>query len=428
MKKPLLILFTNYFPCGKKETFLEVEVDYLREFFQIVIIPWQLYQIDIQEDCRSVPGDVLVRTDIAERLSWRLRDIIVWIASHPRTLQEILFVIMASRKEFIQTKNLVYWWQLLRFLVRSVQLARLTEDTLSDNADIVYSYWLTSSAMAGALMKRSGTAAVVVSRVHSIDLYHYRSPLGFVCGQLTTLNFLDKVFCISAHGANYLRQRYPQHASKIELNRLGVRPASLLNPGSQGGVLRLVSCAHLSSVKRIELLVEALAQCKIPITWTHLGGGELEEKIRRLASTLPGNIQWQVTGILRNQDVLQFYRENPVDLFINVSVVEGLPVAIMEAMSYGIPVAATDVGGVSELVRLGENGYLWPADIGPDAIVATLQQFYSLSDARKNAMRKKAWQAWHDRVNADIQYPDFARRLLEMIPTENPTSSISESA
>ena len=49
------------------------------------------------------------------------------------------------------------------------------------------------------------------------------------------------------------------------------------------------------------------------------------------------------------------------DIFVLTSKREGLPNAIMEAMSLGIPVVATDVGGVSELVQHGETGFLLPS-------------------------------------------------------------------
>ncbi len=87
----------------------------------------------------------------------------------------------------------------------------------------------------------------------------------------------------------------------------------------------------------------------------------------------------------------------------------------MEALSYGIPVAATDTGGVSELILSGKNGFLWPVDIDPDCIAKTLKQYYLAPKSMKHDMRNYAWQTWHETVNADIQYPDFTRRLLEMV-------------
>ncbi len=51
-------------------------------------------------------------------------------------------------------------------------------------------------------------------------------------------------------------------------------------------------------------------------------------------------------GGISNAEVFQFYRDNKVDLFVNASTSEGLPVSIMEAISFGIPSIATNVGGL----------------------------------------------------------------------------------
>ena len=89
--------------------------------------------------------------------------------------------------------------------------------------------------------------------------------------------------------------------------------------------------------------------------------------------------------------------------------------SMMEAMSYGVPIAATAVGGVPELVEPERNGYLWPADVSPETIAETLHAFHSLPDDAKQAMREASWQIWHERVNAEVQYAGFARRLRALV-------------
>ena len=51
-----------------------------------------------------------------------------------------------------------------------------------------------------------------------------------------------------------------------------------------------------------------------------------------------------------NEEVMEYYKNNLVDLFVNMSESEGLPVSMMEAMSFGVPVIAPDVGGIKEIV------------------------------------------------------------------------------
>jgi len=56
------------------------------------------------------------------------------------------------------------------------------------------------------------------------------------------------------------------------------------------------------------------------------------------------------------EDMQSFYRS--LDLYLNTSVHEGIPMSILEAMAYGLPVIAPNVGGISEIVSDGEDGYL----------------------------------------------------------------------
>ncbi len=89
-----------------------------------------------------------------------------------------------------------------------------------------------------------------------------------------------------------------------------------------------------------------------------VGDGPEEENLRRQiaasgltdACTLPGRLS-EVRPWLR-----------AMDIYLMTSAFEGLPIAMMEAMSMGLPVVATSAGGIAEAVRHGEDGFLRPVD------------------------------------------------------------------
>ncbi len=412
MPRPRLLLLTTRYPYGQGEEFLETEIPHLARHFSLTLVPWK--PAPDSDSYRPLPSGVTVRPDVANETFGSGQSTGKWLLSHPRANKTFLNLLM--RRGGHRATSSGQWSLLAQAVAAAVRFSSSLSDAFRDQPfDIIYSYWMLASALAGVLARDQGLAKRTVSRAHGGDLYHERRAEGFQPGQKQMIAGLDRIFCISQHGAEYLRHLYPDHRAKIEVNRLGVPPAPVRNQLADDGRLHLVTCAYLTPVKRIHLLVEALARCDFPITWTHLGGGQLEDAIRRQAETLPDNIHWRITGPLPHVRVLRFYQEHPVDLFVNVSASEGLPVSMMEAMSYGVPVAATDVGGVSELVRPQTNGFLWPADVTPQVIASTLTEFHHLPADHKQRLRNAAWRAWNETVNADVQFPDFARRLLALV-------------
>src|SRR5690606_35919751 len=82
------------------------------------------------------------------------------------------------------------------------------------------------------------------------------------------------------------------------------------------------------------------------IQWHHFGDGPQMSLLEREKSEISiKNLTITLHGRVENSKIYDFYRYNPVDLFINLSSSEGIPVSIMEAISCGIPVVATNVGG-----------------------------------------------------------------------------------
>jgi glycosyltransferase involved in cell wall biosynthesis len=108
--------------------------------------------------------------------------------------------------------------------------------------------------------------------------------------------------------------------------------------------------------------------------------------------------------------VLSWYAENNPSLFINVSTTEGIPVSIMEAMSFGIPVIATDVGGTSEIVNDG-NGMLLPKNPEISLISNIILQFYNLNDETKIKLKREVYTSWANNFDAEKNYNDFLKNI-----------------
>ncbi len=86
------------------------------------------------------------------------------------------------------------------------------------------------------------------------------------------------------------------------------------------------------------------------LEWKHYGDGDYRGEIEKMVNK---NV---LVGQVSNAEIigaLNLYKET--GFLINVSKYEGIPVSMMEAMSFGIPCIGTDVGGVSEIIDSGKE-------------------------------------------------------------------------
>lgn len=118
-------------------------------------------------------------------------------------------------------------------------------------------------------------------------------------------------------------------------------------------------------------------------------------------------------GQLAPPEIFNFYKSMPVDLFLTVSANEGIPVSIMEAQSFGIPVIATAVGGIPEIVN-NINGLLLSANPSPLEIAEAIFKAFSEKEiwGKKRMYSRRNWE---ENYNAEKNYNAFAAELLSLV-------------
>ena len=99
------------------------------------------------------------------------------------------------------------------------------------------------------------------------------------------------------------------------------------------------------------------------------------------------------------------YLHHPVDIFVNGSASEGLPVSIMEAISFNIPVIATNVGGTNEIVT-SESGVLLDPHFSAQELADQIVRVYEHKD------RFHPRRLWEEKFNAGKNYPRFISQIL----------------
>jgi len=157
-------------------------------------------------------------------------------------------------------------------------------------------------------------------------------------------------------------------AIEAEAEGLDVRSELGISPTS-----RIIgTVASFRPVKRIDLLIRAFARLISggqDIVLLLVGYGDILPKLRDLASNLRVTNRIIFTGI--RPDAPRFLKA--MDIFVLCSEWEGLPLALLEAMALSLPVIATDVGGVTEVVKEGVTGRLVPSG-DEQALAQTMEE------------------------------------------------------
>lgn len=143
--------------------------------------------------------------------------------------------------------------------------------------------------------------------------------------------------------------------------------------------------------------------------------GELAEHIKRYAEDKLGikaNIRYQFMGKVSNETVRRFYEIQHIDIFVNCSDCEGLPVSIMEAMAHGIPVLARNVGGNNEIVN-DQTGWLLTKE-DPHAIADIISRLAKMNDQEIQEKRKCARDTWEKEFSAENNYNKFYEEIMSI--------------
>jgi colanic acid/amylovoran biosynthesis glycosyltransferase len=409
-----LLLFTASYPFdfASEQTFLDREVYHLAKYFnRLIIIP------KIAKGNKlAVPTSVEVETGFANYFSKHAKDIRIFL--HAITSKHFYRELRSHFSLLIQP---VKFARLVLFagraeLTRKWLMSWLESHHEDVNQIVFYSFWFDDITMGLGLIKQKYSQIKLVTRAHGYDIYEeqyfpYYWPL-----RREILTKLDKVFPASKDGKEYFRSHYPEFKDLFETAHLGTEDPGFISKASADNVLRIVSCAHIFPLKRIDLLCKgvALAAQMRPeqsFEWHHFGDGKARKTLQKMiARSFPSNAKGFLPGYVPNQDIMRHYRDDPVDVFVNLSTTEGgAPVAIQEAISCGIPVIATNVGGNPEIVS-ERNGILLDPNLTPEDVSRALLKI-SDDPQLTQKMRQESRRIWEESYNAEVNFRDFAEKL-----------------
>lgn len=154
----------------------------------------------------------------------------------------------------------------------------------------------------------------------------------------------------------------PEQWDKLHVVRCGVLPERYgRDPAAGPGNGRIVFVGRLAAAKGVPVLLDAFRTVRAShpeATLTLVGDGPERPAIEARIAALGLSEAVEITGFLSQAEVAGRLARS--DVFVLPSFAEGLPVVLMEAMASGLPVVATRIAGVAELVEDGISGLLVP--------------------------------------------------------------------
>ncbi|NQW41865.1 MAG: glycosyltransferase [Bacteroidetes bacterium] len=394
-----IFLFTETFPFRGGEPFLETEILFLAKTFSQV----QIFSLNSNESKLVLPSNVNVafipesaRISFSKFLIQNLSVYFHWFFSE----------IIKSPKRWNYIKNFKQQLYRLTGLIKKANdLNGFIKSDINEFSRF-YSYWFNDWGTILSILKFKNKKINFVTRVHLFDFEEEFHSSNFIPFRYTEISKPKQIMPISNYATQYLLKKY---IISCPSNYLGV----IYNGNNEinnNGKLTIVSCSSLSWYKRPLLLVQLMSKIKLNIKWVHFGDGDMKNEFLEYSKKLPSNIEFIFKGFVPNSDIIEFYKTNSVNVVLNVSSFEGIPVSLMEAISFGIPIIGCNVCGMPEIIN-EQTGILLDKDFEIEKAAIKISEFL-IQKSLNIEYRKKVKEFWFKNFNADVNYPNFIKNHL----------------
>ncbi len=413
MKKKLIILLDEYpFEPGEY-SFIRIELEKLLECFEVCIV--------------SVSASTEQKMITDERISVYHCMRTFGIREKLETILKFFFSRCGHEemRRIIKTREHIFarFYDSIAYFGMADQLRKYVKrNHIADGCALIYSYWFNPSCLAFLMDKKSDSDRKVISRIHGYDLYNERNPYNRQPFREYMDESIDRLFFVADAGLEY----YLAHWGKKEEvgEKYIVAPIGTADNGyvwkksfhMRGTAFHIVSCSHVIPLKRVTLIIEGLSQIvDIEIRWTHFGTGSRYEETVKYAEKLLGgrkNISYEMPGFVPVEEIMRFYAENCVDCFLTTSSTEGSPVSVQEAMSFGIPIIATAVGEIPNMID--GNGILLSEHPQSEEVSSAIIRLCQMSEEKTQKMHERSRTLWEQKYNAGENAEKFVRSLEEI--------------
>lgn len=274
-----------------------------------------------------------------------------------------------------------------------------------------------------------GAATWIVARLlgipftvttHAYDIYAKSELLDLVVTQA------DHVFTISQYNRNVIEEKCNCDPGHVSILRCGIR-YDKMNTGTHvdrsktdNSSIRIISVGSLNDKKGHDYLIEAcalLVEQNLPVTCSIFGGGRRFDELQNKIADLGVEKQVRLLGPKPQEDIVDAFQQH--DIFVLAAVVaangdrDGIPVVLMEAGAYGMPLISTNVSGIPELVQHERTGLVVP-ERDPGALADAIQRL-AADPALRHRLGQRASALVHDEYDIDRNAEIFTRAIESVL-------------
>lgn len=364
------------------ETFILREMDALED------LGWEIALYPLIRQQQSVTHDQAQRWVDRACISPFFSGEVLWSNLNTLFHKPVTYIVTAFR---VVWENILNPKFLLRALVLFPKAVHMATQMSQEKVDHIHAHYATHPALVAWIINQLSGISYSVT-VHAHDIYVHKTMLKTKLGDATFL------IPISEFNRRYLENEVGISVkNKAHVIHCGIDPdwySDGEGKNDSENVFSILNIGSLQTYKGQKYLLEAcsiLAQRGVPIHCKIIGEGEQRAALEAYIAAKKLESYVTLMGALSQEDVARLIPR--ADCYIQPSVIdpsgkmEGIPVAIMEAFAAGIPVIATDISGISELVQPNLTGFLVPErDAG--ALADAIQAVYDdLDYSRKLASR-----------------------------------------
>jgi colanic acid/amylovoran biosynthesis glycosyltransferase len=364
-----LIYVPSSLPYGPGEAQVVPEIEVLTgQGHKVIIVPTYPRGPVLHDDAKALVGSTITQPLLSLNI---VKAAIVESLRAPAKVLRILGWLFQSRSLMILLKNLAIY-------LKGLWLARLARRW---KADHIHANWAAVAA----------TMALIASEVSGVPWSFSARRYDIMENNLLSLKMAHASFMrvISRSGLEMIKElglEVPD--DRVLILHVGVhRPTHFRVPRDQQEQVNvpIILCpAGLRPVKGHKYLIEAftiLRERGVKLELWLAGQGKLRQELQEQIEAVGLSDRVAFLGQLPHLELLDLYSQGKIAIVVLPSLHEGIPVSLIEAMAYSIPVVSTVVGGTPELLEGGAGLLVPPKD--PVALADAIERLVKDPELRK---------------------------------------------